>query len=296
MPTKVSGWILAAVALLGTGCGGKKPLVVGSKNFTEQVILGEIVAQHLENRLGRKVERKLNLGGTLITYQALMNGDINVYPEYTGTIETSILKEQPSSDPATVFERSRSEMLRTAQTQMLDPLGIDNGFAMVVRGEDARKEKLETLSDAAQVTTGWKLGVGYEFEQRSDGMPALNTYRLPLAAATRTMDLGLLYKALEQGQVTMIAANATDGPLVAHDWKILTDDKKVFPPYQACLLVRQEVIAAEPGLRDALAELSGKFTNDLMRKMNAQVDVDHRQPSEVAAAFLAQTGLSRPAK
>jgi glycine betaine/choline ABC-type transport system substrate-binding protein len=297
MPTKLFGFILAALALLGAGCGkAVRPLVVGSKNFTEQVVLGEIVAQHLENRLGRKIDRKLNLGGTLITYQALMNGDISVYPEYTGTIETAILKEQPATDPATVFERSRSELLRTAQTRMLDPLGIDNGFAMVVRGEDARKYKLETLSDAAQVKDGWKLGVGYEFEQRSDGMPALNTYRLHLAAAIRSMDLGLLYKALEQGQVTMIAANATDGPLVSHDWKILADDRKVFPPYQACLLVREETLAREPGLRAALLELSGKFTNEVMRKLNAEVDVDHRQPSVVAAAFLAQAGLGGPAK
>jgi osmoprotectant transport system substrate-binding protein len=279
-------------SMLDTGCGtSKKPLVVGSKNFTEQVLLGEIISQHLERRLGQKVIRRLNLGGTLLTYQALQNGEINIYPEYTGTIQAEILKEQPSSNAAQALDRSRNEMTRLAQTEVLDPLGIDNGFVMVVRGSDARQYNIKTLSQAAEIKGGWKLGVGYEFEQRVDGMPALNNYHLPMSAATRSMDLGLLYKALELGQVTMIAANATDGPLAAHDWTILEDDKKVFGAYQACILVRMDVLAGDPRLRPALAELSGKFTNDVMRKLDAAVDVDHRQVREVAAGFLAQAGL-----
>ncbi len=219
--TKTCSVTLTAVMLLA-GCGNsKKPLVVGSKNFTEQVVLGEIIAQHLEHRLGRKVTRRLNLGGTLLTYQALSTGEISLYPEYTGTIEAEILKESPSSDPAQVLERSRLEMARRSQMELLNPLGIDNTFVMVIRGEDARKYKTSTLTEAAAVTPGWKLGVGYEFQERMDGMPALNKYHLPMSAAPRSMDLGLLYKALELGQVTMIAANATDGPLAAHDWTML---------------------------------------------------------------------------
>jgi osmoprotectant transport system substrate-binding protein len=279
-------------SMLDTGCGkSKKPLVVGSKNFTEQVLLGEIISQHLERRLGQKVTRRINLGGTLLTYQALQNGEINIYPEYTGTIQAEILKEQPSSNAAQALDRSRNEMTRLAQTEVLDPLGIDNGFVMVVRGSDARQYNIKTLSQAAEIKGGWKLGVGYEFEQRVDGMPALNNYHLPMNAATRSMDLGLLYKALELGQVTMIAANATDGPLAAHDWTILEDDKKVFGAYQACILVRMDVLTGDPRLRPALAELSGKFTNDVMRKLDAAVDVDHRQVRDVAAGFLAQVGL-----
>jgi osmoprotectant transport system substrate-binding protein len=161
----------------------------------------------------------------------------------------------------------------------------------VVRGEDARKYKLRTLSDAAQVKEGWRLGVGYEFEQRLDGSPALAGYGLPLAAPTRTMNLGLLYKALEQGQVTMVAANATDGPLASHDWTVLEDDKRVFGSYQACIVVRQDILTGEPALGPALKELSGKFTNEIMRKLNAAVDVDHRQVGEVASEFLKQAGL-----
>jgi len=286
--------VALSLSLSIASCGkSTKPLVVASKNFTEQVLLGEIIAQHLEHRLGRPVTRRLNLGGTLLTYQALQNGEISMYPEYTGTIAAEILQEQPSSDPAQALDRSRNEMRRLAQTEVLDPLGIDNGFVMVVRGSDARQYKIHTLSEATDVKTGWKLGVGYEFEQRVDGMPALNAYHLPMSAATRSMDLGLLYKALEQGQVTMIAANATDGPLAAHDWTILEDNKKVFGAYQACILVRMEVLAADPQLRPALSELAGKFTNDVMRKLNASVDVDHRQVREVAAGFLTQAGLNK---
>ena len=289
--TKTLGVILL-MALAASGCGPKqKPIVVGSKNFTEQVVLGEIIAQHLEHRMGRPVTRRLNLGGTLLTYQALLNGEITLYPEYTGTMEAEILKETPSTDPAQVLERARGQMAVRSQIAVLDPLGVDNSFVMVIRGEDARKRKVQTLSEAAAVKDGWKLGMGYEFEQRIDGMPALNQYHLPFSAAPRSMDLGLLYKALEQGQVTMIAANATDGPLAAHDWTVLRDDKKVFGSYQACIMARQDVLASDPKLKPALDELSGKLNNETMRKLDAAVDVDHRQPSQVAGEFLAQAGL-----
>ena len=284
--------ILLAIALAGADCGkAKKPLVVGSKNFTEQVVLGEIIAQHLEHRLKRTVARQLDLGGTLLTYQALMNGQIGMYPEYTGTIEAEILKEPVAPDASQVLERSRLEMRRRAQTEVLDPLGIDNTFVMVVRGDDARKYNIQTLSQAAQISPGWKLGVGYEFQQRLDGMPALNNYHLPMTAPVRSMDLGLLYKALDQGQVSMIAANATDGPLGAHDWTILADDRKVFGSYQACVMVRQDVLADDPKLKPALEELSGRITNEVMRRLDAAVDVEHRRVSDVAAEFLAQIGL-----
>jgi len=162
---------------------------------------------------------------------------------------------------------------------------------MVIRGEDARKYKVATLSEAAQATPGWKLGIGYEFQQRIDGIPALNTYHLPMTAPPRSMDMGLVYKALEQGQVTMIAANATDGPLASHDWVVLRDDKHAFGSYQACILARQDAFAAEPRLKPALLELSGKLTSETMRKLNAAVDVDHKRPAAVAAGFLAGAGL-----
>jgi osmoprotectant transport system substrate-binding protein len=290
--TKAICLTVAALALLAGGCRkAKKPIVVGSKSSTEQILLGEIVAQHLEHRLGTKIERRLNLGGTLITYQTLVTGDISLYPEYTGAVAEEILREQPSPDASLLLGRVKGEMQRIAQTTVLDPLGIDNGFVIIVRDEDANKDKLQTITDATQVNDGWKLGVSYEFEQRNDGIAALNQYKLPMSVPVRSMDLGPLFKALEQGELTMIAADATDGPIMGHNWKILQDDKKVFPPYQACLMVRQDALAAEPKLGPALAELSGKFSNEVMRRLNAQIDLDHRQPADVAAAFLTQAGL-----
>lgn len=289
--TKALGFTLV-FALLTPGCGSRqKAIVVGSKNFTEQVVLGEIIAQHIEHRLGRPVIKRLNLGGTLLTYQALLNGEITLYPEYTGTIQAEILKEPAATNPEQVYEYTRQQLALRSQIDLLNPLGIDNYFAIVIRGDDARKLNITTLSDAAQVKDGWKFGMGYEFQQRSDGMPALNQYRVPFSAAPRSMDLGLLYKALQEGQVTMIAANATDGPLAAHDWTILRDDKKAFGAYQACIMVRHDMTEAEPRLTPALNELSGRLTNEIMRKLNAAVDVEHRQPSQVAAEFLSHAGL-----
>ena len=273
-------------ALLLCGCGSERPITVGSKNFTEQVVLGEITAQHLEKRLHRKVDRRLNLGGTLLAHQALVSGQIDLYPEYTGTAAAAILKD---SDP--LLARIRSEYQRRFQVEWLDPLGIDNGFAMIVRGPEARAHQFQSLSDAARAGP-WKLGAGYEFEQRADGLAALKTtYQLRFAGAPRTMDLGLLYQALEQKQVDMIAANATDGLLSKLDLQVLADDRRAFPPYQVCIAARDDRLHQIPGMRAALLELSGKFTNQKMQKLNYQVDGEHRPASQVAAQFLKEAGL-----
>jgi osmoprotectant transport system substrate-binding protein len=282
---------LVLLVLAAGGCSRPQPIVVGSKGSTEQTLLGEIVAQHLENRLGQKIERRPSLGGTLIAFQALQSGEIGLYPEYTGAIETEILKEQPSNDSALVFERARGELRRVAQSELLDPLGIDNRFVAVIRSDDPRAAKVSTLSEAAEVTSAWKVGVSYEFQQRTDGLPLLSLYRLPMLASVRSLEPELVFKTAEQGQVSLIAANATDAPLDLKEWKVLRDDRNVFPPYQACLLVKQGVLAAEPRLKPALAELSGKFTTEKMRQLNAQVDLYHRPAAEVAAMFLAQARL-----
>lgn len=281
---------LIALALLGGCSNSARPIRVGSKNFTEQVVLGEIIAQHLEHRLGQKVERSLNLGGTLLAHQALVSGQIDLYPEYTGTALTTVLKEPVQSDPVAVLARVQQQYASRFHVDWLDPLGIDNGFAMVIRGTEARDRHLNTLSDAAMET--WSLGVGYEFQQRTDGLQALEgAYHLRWKGAPQTMDLGLLYKAIEQGQVTMIAANATDGLLSKMDLKVLDDDKHVFPPYQVSIAVRQDRLREAPGLREALLELSGKFTNQKMQELNYEVDGQHRPLADVAADFLKQAGL-----
>lgn len=272
-------------------CAKHDAIVVGSKNFTEQVVLGEIIAQHLEHRLHRTIERRLNLGGTLLAHQALTSGQIDLYPEYTGTALAAILKEPARGDAAGVLERVRAEYRSRFQIEWLAPLGIDNGFAMVVRGPDAREHRLATLSDAAAAQT-WTLGAGYEFEQRADGLAALkNTYQFRFDSGPKSMDLGLLYRALEQKQVDMIAANATDGVLSKLDLTVLADDRHAFPPYEVSIAVREDRLRAVAGLEAALGELSGKFTNRRMQELNYQVDGVHRPVAEVAAGFLKSAGL-----
>ena len=280
---------VTAAALLCTlflaSCNSKKPIVVGSKNETEQMLLGEILAQHLEHRLGRPVERRLGLGSTQVLYQAILSGDVGLYPEYTGLIESEILKEQANSDPQIVLARVRGQM-EMVQLELLDPLGFNNPSVMVMRAQGA--EKLATLSDAAQSGKTWRLGFPYEFQSRSDGLQELSAYRL--MATQRILDPKQLFGALTNGDVDMIATRATDGHLTP-DSKILADDQKVFPPYEAVLLVRKDLIAAEPGLKPALAELSGKFQADAMQKMNAEVDMLNRPVATVAAGFLERAGL-----
>jgi osmoprotectant transport system substrate-binding protein len=273
----------AIASLIGlAACGGRRAIRVGSKNFTEQVILGEIIAQHLEKRLGQPVTRRLNLGGTLLAHQSLLTGEIDVYPEYSGTALAAVLKQPFAADPGVVRQKVRAGYQRLG-VEWLDPLGIDNSFAMVVNG----KLPFQTLSDAAKSPQPWVLGVGYEFEQREDGLKALDkTYGIKWQDRPKTMDLGLLYKALEQNQVTMIAANSTDGLLSKLDLKILADDKHAFPPYEVSIAARREALQQNSGLREALDQLSGKFTNQQMRQLNYQVDGEHRPVAEVAASFL----------
>jgi len=278
--------------LLSAGCSSSHRITIGSKNFTEQVILGEIIAQHLENRLHQTVERKLNLGGTLLAHQALLADGIDLYPEYTGTAFTNVLKRSGVNDPAVVLDQVRAAYATGFHLDWLDPLGFESSFAMTVRGEDARARHLQTLSDAAADSKGFTLGAGYEFLTRPDGYPALiKTYRLPMGASPKSMDLGLLYRALESNQVNMAAGSETDGMLAALDVTVLRDDRRAFPPYEAAFVVREASFEAHPGLREALAELSGKFNVKLMQNLNYQVDEKHTAVAEVARGFLKQAGL-----
>jgi glycine betaine/choline ABC-type transport system substrate-binding protein len=270
--------VVLVLALLG-GCSGEKKIVVGSKNFTEQVLLGEIIAQHLERRLGTTVERKLNLGGTLLAHEAIKSGSIDVYPEYTGTAITAVLKQNPSSDAKAVFERVRQEYANNWGLTWLPAFGFNNTFAMVVR-KDVRAN---SLSEAASEKS-WRLGVGYEFQQRPDGLDGLlKTYPLKVSGAPVNMDLGLLYSALQSGKVDMVAANSTDGLLSVLPVKVLADDKHYFPPYECAILLRNE-----RNLATILAELSGKFDDVTMRKLNYAVDGQHRSVREVAAEALSK--------
>jgi glycine betaine/choline ABC-type transport system substrate-binding protein len=279
--------VVACGLSLLSGCSGPRHVVVGSKNFTEQLVLAEIVAQQVERRLHQTVIRRFDLAGSMLAHQALLAREIDLYPEYTGTAFTAILKHKPLSDPSEVLDRVRAEYAAKG-LKWCDPLGFDDSFAMIVRGSDARAGHLVTLSDAERRPDPWSLGVGYEFLTRADGYRALMARypHLRWAGAPKTMDLGLLYRALDQGQVTMGAANSTDGLLAILDVKVLQDDRKAFPPYQASIVVRYDSLRQHPGLDAALAELSGKIGADTMSRLNYEVTGKHRPLHDVAADFL----------
>jgi len=278
--------VYVLMAALAAGCSPKPRVVVGSKNFTEQVLLGEIVARQIERRLGVEVERKLNLGGTLLAHEALKGGSIDLYPEYTGTALTAVLKQPAVKDAKVALDLVR-EGYRPWGIEWLPPLGFNNSFAMVVRAATAREQGLRTLSDAARRTRPWRLGVGYEFTQRPDGLSGLlQTYGLRLAGQPVAMDLGLLYPALQAERIEMAAASATDGMLARAEFVVLEDDRRYFPPYECAIVVRQDTLQRFPRLNGALAELSGRISDSTMRRMNQSVDVEHRPVAQVARDFL----------
>lgn len=290
--------ILSAAGLLLSvllvSCSPPRPNrpVVGAKNFTEQVILGELFAQEIEAKAGLKVERRFYLAGSYICNQALVAGRIDAYVEYTGTALTAILKQPVDRNPETVLNTVRQLYASRYGVTVGDPLGFENTFAMVIRGDDARRLHLTTLTQAAPYTPQWRLGVGYEFEQRPDGLPGLSAaYNLHFAGEPRTMDLGLLYRALTAHQVDMIAANSTDGPIQALGLVALQDDRHYFPPYQAVPLVRNESLRRWPQIQIALSALAGKISADDMRAMNEAVDGQHRDPAEVVRDFRLKKGL-----
>jgi osmoprotectant transport system substrate-binding protein len=286
--------LACAGSLWLTCCSPPRPdhPVIGAKNFTEQVVLGELLAQEIEAKSHLKVERRFYLAGSYICQQALVSGRIDAYVEYTGTALTAILKQPLDRDPESVLKSVRSLYAARYHITAGDPLGFENTFAMVIRGDDARRLHFSTLSQAAQYTPQWKLGVGYEFEQRPDGLPGLSAaYGLRFDGPPRTMDLGLLYRALNAHQVDMIAANSTDGPIRAFGLTVLEDDKHYFPPYQAVPLVRDEALARWPAIGAALKTLAGRITADDMRALNEAVDGEHRDPAEVVQQFRARKGL-----
>jgi osmoprotectant transport system substrate-binding protein len=294
MIRRISMVVIASLSIALTACSPPRPdhPVIGAKNFTEQVVLGELLAQEIEAKSSLKVERRFYLAGSYICQQALVSGRIDAYVEYTGTALTAVLKQPVDRDPESVLNTIRRLYASHYNISVADPLGFENTFAMVIRGDDAQRLHLTTLSEATQYTPEWRLGVGYEFEQRPDGLPGLSAaYGLKFSAAPRTMDLGLLYRALQAHQVDMIAANSTDGPIQALGLVALQDDKHYFPPYQAVPLVREEALRRWPQMQVALSALAGKITAGDMRAMNEAIDGQHRDPADVVGEFRRKHGL-----
>jgi len=281
--------LIAFCCALLASCGGVRAnrIVVGSKNFTEQAILGELLAQHLEAQTHLAVDRRFYLAGTYICHQAILAGRIDLYVEYTGTALGAILKQSPSSDPLQVYERVRSEYAQRFQLGVEEPLGFNNTFALVIRGADARRLHVRTISGAAAFAPQWRAGFGYEFMERQDGYPGLiRTYGLRFNAPPRIMDLGLLYKSLLENQVDLVAGNSTDGLIAARDLAMLEDDRHYFPPYQAVPIVREETLTRLPEVGAALHQLAGIISDEDMRRLNFNVDGQHQDIREVVREFL----------
>ena len=261
-------------------------IVVGSKNFTEQLILGELIAQQIEATTRLPVERRFYLAGTFICQQAILSGRIDMYPEYTGTALTAILKQNPAGSSEQVYDRVKSEYSSRFNLELGPPFGFNDTFAIEVRGEDAQRLHLKTISQVATYTPHWRAGFGYEFMERPDGYKGLAaTYGLRFAEPPRIMDLGLLSRALKEKQVDLIAGNTTDGLIPALNLFVLEDDRHYFPPYEAVLVIRQQVLVKHPAVLDAVAGLAGKINDQEMRELNYAVDGHHRDVKEVVAEF-----------
>ena len=278
-------FLASSVGALSIGRSGERPLVIGSKNFTEQVILGELVAQALEAE-GRAVIRKLNLGGTFVCDAGLRTGDIDIYVEYTGTAVSAVFQEEVPRDPQQALARTR-ELYAARQVTMMEPLGFNNTFTILVRGRDARERGLRTIDDLRPFAPGWTPGFGHEFLQRQDGYPGLvQAYGLRFGTAPRGMELSLIYRALADGQVDVIAGDATSALIDSLDLAPLTDPRHYFPPYDAIPLVRTAALLADPAIGRTFARLAGRITDAEMRRMNAAVDVGKQDVRDVVRAFL----------
>jgi osmoprotectant transport system substrate-binding protein/osmoprotectant transport system permease protein len=287
-----SGIVILAFAGLVYFIVGKSTgrIAVGSKDFTEQVILGEILAQVIEGKTGTEVVRRFDLGGNL-AHDAMIAGEIDVYVEYTGTALLAILKEKPMADPQQVYQKVKDDYAKRFQLEWTEPLGFNNTFAILVRAEDAEKLGLKTVSDASKVSPQWRAGFGQDFMSRADGYPGFaRAYGLRFKEI-REMDLSLTYRSLAEKQVDLIAGNSTDGLISRYGLVQLEDDRHYFPPYDAVPVARQGTLQKYPELRALLQQLGGTLTVDEMRKLNYAVDGEKRQPREVAREFLQRKGI-----
>ncbi len=278
------------LALLLTGCAQRDRIVVGSKNFTESDLLGEIVAQQIERRTALPVERRFHLGGTFVCHQAITSGQIDLYVEYTGTAYTAVLKRAPVADRDSVYRTVARDYAQRFGLAWGEPFGFNNTFAITVRRRDATRDGLKHISDLARVAPRWKAGFGYEFLERADGFRGLaSVYGLRFAAPPTAMDLGLTYRALAEGKVDVIAGNSTDGQIQALDLLVLEDDRHYFPPYEAAPVIRQAALTRHPEIAAALAQLAGKISDAEMRRLNALADVEHRDIATIARDWLRAT-------
>ena len=275
--------VLAAVSYARSATGAT--VVIGSKNFTEQVILGELLAQAIEAE-GITVERRLNLGGTFICDRGIRSGELDAYVEYTGTAVSAVFHQDVPRDSRQAFDAARQLYARAGITA-LEPLGFNNTFAILVRSADASKHSLKTIEDLRLVQSAFRPGFGHEFLQRADGYPGLiKTYELSFTSPPRAMELSLIYPALAGGQVDVIAGDATSAHIDALQLTQLEDNRHYFPPYDAFTLVRSATLLRYPAIGRALGRLAGRISNADMRAMNTAVDTHRRAVPDVVREFL----------
>ncbi|QIR35735.1 ABC transporter substrate-binding protein [Tolypothrix sp. PCC 7910] len=267
-------------------------IIVASKDFTEQDILGELLAQQIEAATNLKVARRPRLGGSFVCHSAITAGKIDAYIEYTGTAFTGILKQQVVNDPKIVYAKLKQAYAQQFNLEVMPSLGFENTFAMTIRGEDARRYNLQTLSEATKYTPQWRGGFGYEFLEREDGFAGLaKAYNLRFAKPPQIMDLGLIYRALIQKQVDMVAGNSTDGQIARLGLVVLKDDKQYFPPYEATPIVRKATLEKYPQLKNAIAQLAGKISADEMRQLNYLVEGELQDIKDIVREFRKSKGL-----
>ena len=281
--------VLTFTAVLPLASQAQPAVRVGSKNFTEQFVLGEIYAQALE-AAGIKTEKKLNLGGTLIAHKAMEEKQIDFYPEYTGTMLLVVLKADSMSDPKAVYEKVKEAYAKMGFV-LLNQSNLNNGYSMVVRPETAQKYKLETLTDLARVAKELKIGAGPEFRDRKDGLPGLKAKYDMVFGEDLQMAIGLRYQALKNDQIQVINGYSTDGMISAMKLKRLRDDKNLWPPYFVVPVIRREVLEANPKIGEVLNRVSALLDEASMAKMNFQVDGEKEEPKDVAYDFLKTKGL-----
>jgi osmoprotectant transport system permease protein len=291
---------VAVILLLLLVCGAAYSstsgvtVVVGSKNFTEQIILGELVSQAIEAEGGVTVIRKLNLGGTFVCDRGIRTGDLDMYVEYTGTAVTAVFHEDVPRDSQQAFDRARLLYANSGVTA-LSPLGFNNTFAIFVRAKDARQLGLHTIDDLRAMAGRWTPGFGYEFLQRDDGYTGLTRkYDFRFVNQPRAMDLSLVYKALADGQVDVIAGDATSALIDSLGLTALADNRRYFPPYDAVPVVRTTALLRHPTIGRALARLAGRVSDRDMRALNAAVDIDHRDVKAVVREFLDHVPAAGP--
>jgi osmoprotectant transport system permease protein len=275
----------------GTYSADGQAIRIGSKNFTEQLIVAELMAQLIEAHTDLRVERRFNLGGTMICHDALMSGGIDLYAEYTGTALTAILKQPVIAAPARTYDKVAREYRRRFAAEWLRPFGFNNTYAITVRESDATSRRLRTISDLTAIAGRLRAGFTAEFSERPDGYPGLRrAYGLDFGEV-RDLDPAIMYQAIANREVDVICAFATDGRIAAFDLEPLRDDRGFFPPYQAAPVIRNEFLQAHPELREVLGLLAGRVDDATMQKLNFEVDEKKRRPADVARAFLARQGL-----